>query len=181
MNHGINTATQREFLERLFLHTGGEVSGSASMYEVGADLGLDKRQSSELAEELMALGHVEIRTLSGGIGITESGIHELAPERDASTGGANSYRLANGPLLDGAGHEAVQRIQAMVKEEAGALGLDFDALNELLTDLRTIDTQLGSPRPKTAILKACYQSIEAVLAGAKSSKSRDSISKLVKD
>jgi hypothetical protein len=45
------------------------------------------------------------------------------------------------------------------------LGLDFDGLSELMADLKTIDAQLGSSRPKTGIIRECLRSIKAVLEG----------------
>lgn len=49
------------------------------------------------------------------------------------------------------------------------MGLDFDSLTELMADLKSIDAQLGSARPKTAIIRACLHSISGVVKGTTNS------------
>jgi len=46
-----------------------------------------------------------------------------------------------------------------IKIKTDILGLDYDTLEELLADLKRIDVQLTSSRPKTKILRECFQSI----------------------
>jgi hypothetical protein len=41
--------------------------------------------------------------------------------------------------------------------------LDDDTLAELVADLKTVTDQLGSPRPKTAVVRESLRSIEGVL------------------
>jgi hypothetical protein len=50
-----------------------------------------------------------------------------------------------------------------IKAQAGSLGLDFDSLAELVADLKTVADQLGSPKPKTAVVRESLRSIEGVL------------------
>jgi len=50
-----------------------------------------------------------------------------------------------------------------IKIKTDILGLDYDTLEELLADLKRIDVQLTSSRPKTKILRECFQSIIDVL------------------
>ena len=71
--------------------------------------------------------------------------------------------LDDAPLLNTSGRQAVERIASELKDQTGSLGLDFDTLTELMADLKTIDAQLGSSRPKTAIIRACLRSILAIL------------------
>ena len=54
-------------------------------------------------------------------------------------------------------------------KEGRNLRLDFDGLSELMADLKTIDAQLGSSQPKTAIIRECLRSIRGVLEGVGSS------------
>jgi len=58
---------------------------------------------------------------------------------------------------------AVERVCDGIKAQAGSLDLDFDSLAELVADLKTIADQLGSPRPKTAVVRESLRSLEAVL------------------
>jgi hypothetical protein len=50
-----------------------------------------------------------------------------------------------------------------IKAQTASLDLDFDSLAELVADLKTIADQLGSPRPKTAVVRECLRSLEGVL------------------
>ena len=65
--------------------------------------------------------------------------------------------------MDAQSCQAVQRTADALKAQTGNLGLDFDGLSELMADFKTIDAQLGSSRPKTAILRECLRSIKEIL------------------
>ena len=154
----------QQFMIQLYEQTGGDPSAQVSMYDVGSLLGLDRDSASRVAEELIGLQFAEIRTLSGGIGIGSEGIELVQgligpPPSDA--GGI--ARLGNDLLLNPGAQQAVKKIVTEVKDQTGALGLDFDTLTELMADLKTIDAQLESSRPKTAIIRECMYSIGGVL------------------
>lgn len=156
--------TGKQFLIQLFDQTHGDPSNQVSMYDIGRLMGLERNAATRVAEELMGSQLVEIRTLSGGIGISAAGselvqnlIGPLAPKAE------ESYKLGDDPLLDAPGREAVGLIVSEIKDQIGTLGLDFDSLTELMADLKTIEAQLGSSRPKTAIVRQCLLSIGGVL------------------
>lgn len=151
---------EQEFLRALNDRLDGDTGGSVSMYGVGENLGMDRAASSRIAENLMGLGLVEIRTLSGAIGITPAGAERVG------TGSGTAAGMGDGPLLDDSGRPHVESTVAELKCRIGGMGFDFDPLAELVADLQTIDAQLASPRPKTAILRACFQSIADVLSEA---------------
>ena len=92
------------------------------------------------------------------------------PPADGSPG-----RLTDQPLMDPASTQGVEHAAGEIKSRAGNLGLDFDGLSELMADLKTIDAQLGSARPKTAIIRECLRSIKGVLEGGGNS---DSLTKI---
>lgn len=141
---------------------GGDPAARVSMYDLGAEFGMDKETARRTAETLMSDGYLEVRTLSGGIGITQDGIdavHRLRP----GTGGGAAVRLGDGPVISEQEREAVETLSTAIKTACGESGLSFDALAELITDLRTIDAQLASPKPKTAIIRACFASIRSIL------------------
>ena len=46
-----------------------------------------------------------------------------------------------------------------MKAQVGQLGLDYDGLTELTADLKSMDAQLASSRPKTAVVRECLRSI----------------------
>ncbi|MGD2185803.1 MAG: hypothetical protein PVI71_06730 [Desulfobacterales bacterium] len=157
----------QQFLIQLFELTSGDSSAQVSMYDVGEGLGMDRDTSSRVAENLIGLQLVEIRTLSGGIGISTHGANEVkrlvgrTPLADELHG-----KLTDQPVMDSISCRAVEQTTGELKSQAGNLGLHFDGLSELLADLKSIDAQLGSSRPKTAIIRECLRSIKETLEGA---------------
>jgi hypothetical protein len=153
----------RQFLKHLFDQTEGQTSRQISMYAIGAELGWDREAASQTAQGLMASGLVDIRTLSGGIGLSSEGAAMVQAAFDSAKGSPAVPRLADSPVMDRAACEAVEGLCDAIKAQASRQGLDFDALAELMADLKTIAHQLGSPRPKTAIVRECLRSLEGVL------------------
>ena len=154
----------QQFLIQLFERTEGDSTVQVSMYDIGDQLGLDRDIASTVAQELIGSMLVEIRTLSGGIGISSDG-SQMARELIGPTtsSGDEFEKLDDTPLLSSTGRQAVEQIASEVKNLTGNLGLDFDTLTELMADLKTIDAQLGSSRPKTAIVRECLCSVLSVL------------------
>ena len=168
--------TGQQFLIQLFEQIGGDSSAQASMYDIGEGLGLDRDTSSRVAETLMGLELVEIRTLSGGIGISAEGADEVMRLTGGlSPAGDSPGKLTDQPVMDPVSTQGVEQAAGELKSQAGNLGLDFDGLSELMADLKTIDAQLGSSRTKTAIIRECLRSIKEVLDGVGS---RDSLAKI---
>ena len=165
-----------QFLIQLFEKTGGDVSAQVSMYEIGEGLGLDRDDSSRAAEILIGLQLAEIRTLSGGIGISADGANEVKRLMGGSvaTGDAPG-QLPDQPLMDPTSCQGVEQITGELKSQAGNLGLDFDSLSEMMADLKTIDAQLDSSRPKTAIIRECLRSIIDNLEGLANADSLEKI------
>jgi hypothetical protein len=153
----------RQFLECLFEQTEGQPTRQVSMYDVGNALGWDRNAASQAAQDLMAAGLVEIRTLSGGIGISAEGADMMRSTRGAGSGGAAIARLGGSRIMEPAACQVVERVCDDIKSQAGSLGLDFDTLAEVMADLKTITAQLGSSRPKTAIVREGLRSLEEVL------------------
>ena len=154
----------QQFLLELYDQTKGDSTVQVSMYDIGDQLDLERDVSSTVAQELMASMLVEIRTLSGGIGISADGLQMAQELIGPSASGTDGFaKLDDAPVLTTAGRQAVEQIASELKNQAGSLGLDFDTLTELTADLKTIDAQLGSSRPKTAIITACLHSVLAVV------------------
>ena len=156
--------TTRQFLFQVFQQTSGDTSVQVSMYDIGEVLGLDRDAALNVAEALIGLQMVEIRTLSGGIGISADGIAEMQQlYGDRIAPADQGIRLGDEPILDPIRCQAVEDLLAGFKARVGNLGLDFDSLNELMADVKTIDAQLESSRPKMAIIRECLRSLQAVL------------------
>ena len=170
----------QQFLLTLFEQTKGDASVQVSMYEVGELLGMDRDAALAVAQELMGRQLAEIRTLSGGIGISADGsakVQELVGP--IASGSSEFANLGNGPLLTPGGQQAVDQIISELKKQAGSLGLDFDSLGEMMADLKTIEAQLESPKPKTEIIRACLRSILDVVKRTQDRKIADRIQQMV--
>lgn len=155
--------SEQNFLAALFEKTKGDTSAQASMFDVGAALNLDKSEASRIAEELIGWELVEVRTLSGGIGITESGMAEIQKQGFGAASEEGGACLGNEPILGDPGQQAVAQWVTGLKNQTSSLGADFDTLSELMADMKTIDAQLASSRPKTAILRECLLSLRSAL------------------
>lgn len=149
----------RMFLAKLNTLGGGDPDVQVSMYEVGEALGLDKAEAGRMAETLFMGGYAELKTLSGGIGITAMGLDELGVALPAREGGTMTETLGTGPVLDSQGMETAARVLADVKGAIPGGGLSFDRLEEVMTDIKTMDVQLLSPAPKTGVVREVFRSL----------------------
>ena len=170
----------QQFLIQLYQETGGDANVQVSMYDIGDRLGLERDMAARVAQDLMASTLVEIRTLSGGIAISAEGL-QAARELmgPAAANGVEVAKLGDSLILEDSGRQAVEQIAAELKKQAGSLGLDFVTLAELMADLKTIDAQLGSSRPKTAIIRECLGSVLEVSKKGGNSKITDRLQSLV--
>jgi hypothetical protein len=154
----------QRFLIQLFEQTRGDTSAQVSMYDVGKDINMDRDTSSRVAEILIGLQLVEIRTLSGGISIRSQGADEVKSLMGGAALTGDSHRkLTDQPIMDQISCQAVEQAAGELKSKAGNLGLDFEGLSELMADLKTIDAQLSSSRPKAAIIRECLRSLKETL------------------
>ncbi|MCP4348856.1 MAG: hypothetical protein GY795_25535 [Desulfobacterales bacterium] len=154
---------QRFFIE-LFEQTKGNQSAKISMFNIGEALGMDRNLSSRTAEELIGWGLAEVKTLSGDIGITDEGLTQAKKFGAGQGTGQAGLTLGDARIVNDTGRQAVELIVADLKTRIGNIGLDFDVLAELMADLKTIDAQLMSPKPKTAVIRECFRSIRDILA-----------------
>ena len=172
--------TAQQFLIQLFEQTKGDVSLQVSMYDIGELLCMDRNAASAVALELMGLQLAEIRTLSGGIGMSADGSARVQDLVGPLASDNSEYtKLGDEPLMNSGGQQAVGQVVCELKTQTGSLGLDFDILSELMADLKTIEAQLDSSRSKTAIIRECLRSVLGVMENAKDSRIRGRIRKLV--
>jgi predicted transcriptional regulator len=154
--------TMSQFLIHLLKKT-EKTSSNVSMHDIGAELGLDRDEVSRITSELMSDNLIEIKTLSGGICITDEGIRKVRNPGAGQSGSEKVSALGSSPVLSKDVKDACDLILSELKSDMNQLNLNFETLSEMLADLKTIDIQLGSPKPKTAILKECFRSIQSVL------------------
>ena len=173
---------EKDFLLELYRQSKGDTAFQVSMFEIGEALGLDKETSSKVGEDLIGWEMVEIRTLSGGIGISDEGVREIeAAGLGADTDNSAAVTLGNAPVIESAVVVAVQEAVNAVKNEAGDIGLSFDLLSELMADLKSLDAQMASPRPKTAIVRECFVSLKDILESTDQSNSLVIVKALLKE
>ncbi|MGE0086001.1 MAG: hypothetical protein AB7S75_16455 [Desulfococcaceae bacterium] len=171
---------EQRFLTQLYQRTKGSITAQVSMYEIGADLGMDREQSSRATEALMSFGFAEIRSLSGGISISGEGVREAEKHATASDRGT-APRLGNKALIDENVREAVNTVLTNLKAMVPDMGLAFELLGELMADIKTVETQMMSPRPKTAIVRECFVSLANMLEKNKKSRELKLVKELLAD
>jgi hypothetical protein len=172
----------QQFLIQLFEQTRGDGSTQVSMYDIGEVLGMDRDTASSVAQELMGRQLAEIRTLSGGIGISADGsarVQELVGPMGSDS--SEPASLGNAAVLSSGGQQTVGQVISELKNQTGSLGLDFDSLGELMADLKTMEAQLDSTRPKTAIIRECLGSILGVVEKTPNRQIIDRLRKLMEE
>jgi len=155
----------RNFLNQLYQSTAGKAAAQVSMFDVGAALGLEKSAAGKIAEDLIGNGLVEVKTLSGGIGITQQGIEAVQAESGAPAA-SGDLALNNGPLLDDAGRQVVETVLTDLRGHISKTQCSYAQLDEMIVDIKTIEVQLLSPKPKTAILRETLASLQSTLKTA---------------
>jgi len=171
---------EQRFLVQLHQRTQGSPSVQISLYEIGAGLGMNRDQSSRAAEDLMAFGFVEIRSLSGGISISEDGVRE-AEKHVTDAGTKTAAKLGNKALIDENGRDAVNAVLTKIKTMIPDMGLTFDLLEEVMADIKTAEAQMMSPRPKTPIVRECFVSLANLLEKAKKSQGLKTVKDFLAD
>jgi hypothetical protein len=174
--------TGQAFLKLLYEQTEGNLALQASMYEIGQSLGMDKDTSLKTAEMLMGSELVEVRNLSGAIGLTHGGvtfIETYLPTQEMSN--EEGIQLPDETVLDAGGIQRVDQLTAELKLRIATFKLDFDTLSELMCDLKTISAQLESSRPKTAIVREALKDIKVLLTNAKDTEGISKITSLLGD
>ena len=170
----------QQFLIQLFEQTNGDVAMQVSMYDIGDLLGMDRDTASSVAQELMGRQLAEIRTLSGGIGISADGSARVQKLMGPlASDSSQSASLGNAAILNSGGQQAVGQVVSELKNQTGSLGLDFYSLSEMMSDLKTTEAQLDSPRPKTAIIRECLGSILDVVEKTSNRQIKDRLRKLI--
>jgi hypothetical protein len=163
----------KAYLEELHRQTGGDTEQQVSMHDLGTVIGLNKAEAGSLAEQLIVLGQVELRTLAGGISITPEGLEILGISVPTPHSAGSDLQLSPGPVANDTDRGTVQLLTEEIKNEISGLGLDYHLLEEIVLDLKTIEIHMLSPRPKTAVLREIFRSLQDTLTTANAGKSAD--------
>ncbi len=152
----------QNYLNSLYEQTGGDPENQVSMYDVGTAIGLEKNDAGALAEELMVQGLVELKTLAGGIGITLEGLKSLGIVMIRPQLSAGGLALGNGVVATEDDLQLLASARDGIKVSVAKLDLDFELLEEIVIDLKTMEVQMLSPKPKLSIIRETLLSLRGV-------------------
>ena len=156
----------KNFLDELYRQTKGDTAAQVSMYEVGAALGLNKGEAGSLAESLIVDGLVELKTLAGGIGITNEGLTSLGLAASAGPVAGATFSLSHGPVATEQDRQTIAELVRRIKDSLSGKSLAYAQLEEIVIDLKTVELHLLSPKPKLAVLRELFRSLHDALATA---------------
>ncbi len=112
----LKDSSRQAFLQELYNRAEGDFEVQISMYDIGADLGLEKNDAAAIGQDLFIEGLAEMKTLSGGMGITQKGLEALGikitPKNET-----RYFRLGNGPVLDDQGKKAVHELLNKIRAD----------------------------------------------------------------
>lgn len=180
------------FLNSLYERSNGNCRAVLDMYVIGRDIGLSKDETGIVMQYLHGEGLAAPRTLGGGIAITHSGILEV--ERACATPesptdyfppvmnilniqtvvgsqiqqGTHSSTQSQTQSITDNGLQEVKSLLAILKKDIADLGLSLDALTEAQAEIRTVEAQLDSPKPKLGILSESLKTLRSLLEGVAS-------------
>jgi hypothetical protein len=161
----ISDPTAQAYLRELYQQTQGDTGVQVSMFDIGAALALEREAAGKIAEELIGNGLAEVKTLSGGIGITLQGIETI----DAHGGGVDAQAnpgLGNGAVLEADGKSAVAAVISEIQTWIVKNKVSYDQTATVVIDLKTMEVQLLSPSPKTAVIREVLRSLHSSLDAA---------------
>ncbi|MBI5064363.1 MAG: hypothetical protein HZB87_13075 [Desulfatitalea sp.] len=171
---------QKAFLLELYRSAEGGAGVQRSMHTIGAAIGLDKERAGKTAEDLIGKGWVEIKTLSGGIGLTAEGI-DVAQQEGAvgGAGGAPLPKLGKSVFLAESERAAVEKMLAEIKQSIAPLKAEYAQLEEMVLDVKTIEVHLLSPRAKTAVVREVLRALQPALTKAGAKQAADRIGRMI--
>jgi hypothetical protein len=160
----IDNPEMKRYLTELCSLTQGDIDAQVSMFDVGAAVGLQKADAGMMAEELIVQGLAELKTLSGGIGITSQGIEMVRGKTENTQAPAgDALQLGSGLVLGDTGRRAVEKVLEDIKLALIQRNATFGQLEEIVIDIKTIETQMLSPNPKISVIREVLRSLHDIL------------------
>ena len=159
----IDNPAAKRYLTELCTMTQGDTGAQMSMFEVGAAIGLEKTDAGLVAEELIVEGLAELRSLSGGISITAQGLEVVGGPGSVPAHKGSGLKLGSGQVLEEQGRQAMD---ILIRDIRGALvsgKTTLGQMEEIVIDIKTIEIQMLSPKPKTDVIRAVCYSLQAGL------------------
>ncbi len=154
----METAGTKKFLRELFDQTEGDPERQVSMYEIGDALRMEKNEARVLAENLIMEEKVELVTLAGGIAITTDGLAFLGERGGADQGPV--FSLSGKDVLDDGDKDTVLEIIGQLRQQMYKKPQDGLVLERFVVDLKTVEVQLLSPKPRRDVVVAVFVSLQ---------------------
>ena len=150
--------TSASYLQELYNTTQGDPEVTVSMHDIGLAIGLEKSEAGRIAEELMVTGYVELKTLAGGIGITNDGLTSLGitPQRGNNE---TALQLSSGTDITDEDHQVIDTILSNIKIAIASQKLEYRSIEQTVLDIKVIELHLLSPTPKKDVILALFRSL----------------------
>jgi hypothetical protein len=182
-------AARFAFLRAVYDETEGTTERMVQMNDIGAKVGFDDDRTERIVSYLIGEGLLEWAAMGGLIELTHWGLKEVeevlsAPDQPTEhfpplivaenvlqVGTMTNSQIQQGTVnstqrLEAVDVAALRELVADIRAVAATLDLELESTAELKAELATIDAQLGSPRPKSRVLRESLASARAILEGA---------------
>ncbi len=174
--------TNKNYLNELFRQTEGNIETQISMYDVGAAIGLEKNETSAIAQDLIVEELAELRTLAGSISITPNGLKELGiivPEIKAADD--NTCCLGEEVVMSESDNRAIITLLEDLKTFTASMQTDYPILEETVFDIKTIELHMMSPHPKNAVIRELLRSLLTTLSSEDHNPITEKIALMIQD
>lgn len=176
-----------KYLNLLYEKSGGDKLNDQNMFELGTELGFDKKESEAVAQYLNGEKLLEHTTIGGGIAITHYGVKEVeralsVPEKPTHyfppVNIINIHHMEGSQIQQGTvsgrqtGNFKLTNTQdlndfiRLLKEKRQELKLNREDESEIEAEISTLESQIVSSRPKRGIIQESLSSIKRILEGA---------------
>lgn len=156
MNNDEMTSTS--YLQELYNTTQGDPEVTVSMHDIGLAIGIEKAEAGRIAEELMVTGHIELKTLAGGISITDEGLASLGITPQSSKN-ESSLKLSAERIISDEDRQVIDTILGNIKNGLAAQKYEYHVIEQIVLDIKVIELHLLSPSPKTDAILALFHSL----------------------
>ena len=157
--------TSASYLHELYNATQGNPETQVSMHDIGFSIGIEKSEAGRIAQELMVQGYIDLKTLAGGISITNEGLSSLGFTPSNSNDQKTTLQLSTGPVVNDEDRHTIEKIVSSIKIELSSQAQDYKTTEQTVLDLKVIELHLLSPAPKTSVFLELFRSLTQSFEG----------------
>jgi hypothetical protein len=175
-----------DFLRTLYDETGGDIWKSYFIADIGRKLGFDLYKAEKIAQYLHDERLIEIMSKDRDIRILHRGIQEVEeaienpdkptdhfPKNVINIGTMIDSQISQASpgttqlnILTAADRLTIDEDLALMKECLDQLKLLPEQESDLQAEMKTIEAQMKSSKPKRGVIEAAYASIKGILQSA---------------